>query len=340
MSTLISRHEAILEYLDKYYSADNPFNLPEIDIKTKPLLIKYLMDASPLILEYGNEIKRISSEIEHQQHNVKSRIEDIYDRFIHIVDDQLLKATEAPEKSKKRRRTDNMAAGDLENYPCIRDDCRGVGAYDVGSNSIVCEECSVVILNKVVFNDRAHMIYGDEVTQKTQNRYDSLEQFMKCLDNAEGNMHKDPPADVVDIVREDIRMRGLKKLTPQIMRGCLRRNRLPSMYNYDRRLVQIFTNTELPNFTPDIREECRKMFGMYIEAYAKCPKRIKGNRKNLLSYPYVARQFMYQLGLHDYIDCFPTLKGKSNKLAYDDIWTWVCANVSGPKWRCLMSRID
>ena len=294
--------------------------------------MNYIAHSTDVLQSYYKELQRTDKNLRDGSINaVKMDMTHIYQNYERAIEQcNLQKLFKAPIKTrpmKKKRDHDKrrLRALELDQNRCPN--CKKDTLILVDAD-LTCTKCGEVAEEHVVLNNRAQISYKEEYDFTPTPRYEKIEHFIKKLDQAAGMISSAIPQEVKMAVLNEIRIRRPAYVDRKMVRAFLKLHKMQRYYDMALKLAHEITNTPLPELTADIKDQYLEMFKLYQESYDRCPKSIKGNRSNMLSYNYVARKFSYILDYPEYANFFPLLSGQSNRRAYDKIWEWICADVT------------
>lgn len=132
-----------------------------------------------------------------------------------------------------------------------------------------------------------------------------------------------------DVLRATMRhiydkgIRDCRQISVSVVRDALKTLRLRSMYEHVCQITCRITGAAPPRLQPHIEEQLRLMFVAVQEPF----DRVKGTRKNFLSYSYTLQQFMHLLGVSIVQMermAFTLLKGRDKLDRQNTIYQRVC----------------
>lgn len=115
-----------------------------------------------------------------------------------------------------------------------------------------------------------------------------------------------------------------KDLTYHRMRNILKKLNKPKFYHSIPRIIYEITDIVPLQLSSTLEEKIINCFSLIVNSFEKH----KGNRKSLISYPYILCKLFQMFGLHEYCRFFPTLKDPGKLRDHDEIFRKIVMDVS------------
>jgi hypothetical protein len=186
---------------------------------------------------------------------------------------------------------------------------------------MICEHCGHM---EQVVVDSEKPSYKEPPPEATYFAYKRINHFNEWLNQIQAKESTEIPPEVYQYILEEIRkerIRDLGTLTPDKIRGYLKKLRLNKYYEHIPHIINKLNGLPPPILTREVEEKLRVMFREIQAPFLEvCPK----DRKNFLSYSYVLHKCVELLGLDEYKCIFPLLKSREKLARTDALWKAIC----------------
>jgi hypothetical protein len=166
--------------------------------------------------------------------------------------------------------------------------------------------------------------YREGTSRITTYTYRPMGHFIDHLAAIQGMGSSNIPQDVMDIVREDIKIYRIQdRLTVEDVYGILKKKKLSTQYCNAMRIWSIITGKEGPRLNEVERSVLCGKFKQIEEVWTKCRP---GVRKNIISYHFIIHQLCKLLG-GSYMKIIPhlrLLKSRDKLEKQQEMWKIVC----------------
>ena len=186
---------------------------------------------------------------------------------------------------------------------------------------MICEYCGHM---EQVVVDSEKPSYKEPPPEATYFAYKRINHFNEWLNQIQAKESTEIPPEVYQYILEEIRKERIKDLgtlTPDKIRGYLKKLRLNKYYEHIPHIINKLNGLPPPILTREVEEKLRVMFREIQAPFLEvCPK----DRKNFLSYSYVLHKCVELLGLEEYKSIFPLLKSREKLARTDALWKAIC----------------
>jgi uncharacterized Zn finger protein (UPF0148 family) len=190
---------------------------------------------------------------------------------------------------------------------------------------IICQQCGYQEL--LLVEQNRPILRMPSAKEASHFSYKRINHFKEWIAQIQGKESTDIPEDVFEHILAEIRKEKIyepKTITYTKMREILKRLRINKYYEHIAYIIHRITGTQPPHFTPELED---KLCAMFKEIQGPFLKHCPPSRKNFLSYSYVLRKLMEQLGMEEYIDLFPLLRSREKLYIQDQIYSNICADL-------------
>lgn len=204
--------------------------------------------------------------------------------------------------------------------------CAGKMLHVERKATMCCEQCG----SSVPFIDLsvcAQSQRGD--VEWVSQSYQRSNHFLEWLNSLQAKESTQVPDDVLQAVMKRLYDQGVRttaEITTENTRQALKHLKMRSQYEHVCQITCRITGRAPPRLVPAIEERLRLMFLAVQEPF----ERVKGRRKNFLSYSYTLQQFLKLLGVPS--SCinrfaFTLLKGRDKLDRQNEIYEKICKDL-------------
>ena len=196
---------------------------------------------------------------------------------------------------------------------------------------LACERCGFV----VPFMDStcSSLAYTDDMRFHALS-YKRINHFLDTLLNCQGRETTRMGEPMMRSVMEELyaqRVRDPLLITPQLVRSVVRRLRMRKAYDHVHKIAAILSGRPSLRISDEASEMCRLLF---VSASPAFDKVLPADRKNFLSYNYVAYQMLRLLGYHEILPSIALLKSAEKMRRQDEIWRLMCGVLNWEYMSC------
>lgn len=239
------------------------------------------------------------------RHTTTNRV-DLLESYMNTVDPDTLKP---------------IKIENIDYCPHCQEECY----QDQAEGLLVCQKCGYM---EAILIDSDKPSYKDPPPEISYYAYKRINHFNEILAQFQAKETTEIPQDVFDKLLLEIkkeRIENMALLTNKKIKDYLKKLRLNKHYEHIPYIINRLNGLPPPYLNPEIEEKLRNMFRDIQGPFAEVrPK----NRKNFLSYFYVAHKFVELLGLEQYKSCFPLLKSRDKLYDHDKIWKGICERLN------------
>lgn len=216
--------------------------------------------------------------------------------------------------------SDNMKPIKIENYEMCPY-CHVERYQDQSESLLICQKCGYT---SSIIIDSDKPSYKDPPPEISYFAYKRINHFNEILAQFQAKETTEIPQEVFDKILLEIkkeRIKNMALLSNDKVKSYLKKLRLNKHYEHVPYIINRLNGLPPPYLNPEVEEKLRSMFRDIQGPFAEvCPR----NRKNFLSYFYVAHKFVERLGLEEFKSCFPLLKSRDKLYEHDKIWKGIC----------------
>lgn len=190
--------------------------------------------------------------------------------------------------------------------------------------TVVCENCGMI--DEYQDNDICHE-FSEEIEVLSPFSYKKINHFKEWLSMLLGRESSSPPESVINILFMEMkkdRITDKKQITPELIKGYLRKNKLNKMYEHTTSLMYRICKISPPNISKELEA---KLISMFEQTIAPFEKHKPPGRKNFLSYGYVLYKLCELLDQKHLLKSFPLLKSREKLYEQDLIWSKICKDL-------------
>jgi hypothetical protein len=274
--------------------------------------IEYLLEASPLIMEYINldDKEQILLNESNPSNDV---VNEIRSKKAHLVDEYLSKF-------------DPNYTGTTIQYDTIY--CKSCNVnFTIDSGFFVCPSCGIC---STVIDSQTELSYKElqDYDYRPQFCYEKASHLADWLRRFQAKENRAIPQDVIDKVLLEAkkeRIQDLSTLTEDKVKRYLKKLDLNEFYDNIIGIINRINGRPPFTLTTEVEEKIKTMFQQIQEPYEKYKPK---NRKNFLSYSYTLCQLFKILGLHEFAKYFPLLKSSDKLRQQDEIFKKIVAHMA------------
>ena len=333
--------------LDRYYTA----HLEELEQekssinKKKQLLKKKQVEYkteqnSYKKLTLDSQIKELSEEISYIESG--NKMTDYIMSVCHVVS----------EYTELNLKISNLSEQDLANaidrkHKLVHDYCRIMGIsnisvshdtinnqcpncnsliYEVREGFLVCLECGTT---KQTIETHSSMSFKEaqEHNYKPIFTYQKSSHFQDHMKSIQGKETHEIPEEIINKILCEInklRVTETKELTYTYMRNILKKLGEPKYYRSIPRIIYKISGMQPLQLSPILEEKLHRCFLQIVDTFEN---KFKGDRKSLISYPYILSKLFQMFGLHEYRKLFPTLRPCKLR-EHDEIYSKIVKDIA------------
>lgn len=226
----------------------------------------------------------------------------------------------------KRQRSDGAAPKEAEN--CVK--CGGFCNVDqrtATKSCSVCGECTTWQCDEVSTLD---MMWRDSTTSKnTGYSYKRANHMWSWILRIQAKETTVVPLEVVEGVRAELGKMQIdpndaSRVTPQLIRSCLKKLRRPQHYKNVFYLRHKLCGVVPPQMTEKQEMDVMHMFKDVDAIYCQLQSKNRTGRSNMLSYSYVLKQMLMMLGYDEFIPQLTLLKHPDRLKNQEKVWQMIC----------------
>ena len=307
-----------LDLSDKITELKN--NIKEFKQKKK----EYLLDNSKYIFEYFENKKNISTGVNTQTSNSKSKLVNNFFKIKEKTEDN----TSVIQKNNNNivlKYLTNISDDflDINNFVYQTDICQGCHKGEL----IPLEEDGVLVCN-VCSRTIAYLIENEKPSYKEPPKevcfyaYKRINHFKEILAQFQGKETTQIPQDIIDNIKLQIKKERitLSQITNSKTKEILKKLGYNKYYEHIP-FIKDKLGIKPPIMSPELEETLCNLFIELQSPYSKyCPD----DRVNFLNYYYTAYKLCELLGEDKYLSHFPMLKDPEKKMEQDVIWKRIC----------------
>lgn len=238
-------------------------------------------------------------------------------------------------KRSEKDETEENTQQDESSKGCAYSKCSDCGSLElvITPEGIVCTSCAIVqqdrISNVLSFAEKTHAHI-----QKTDT-YRRINHFRECLRQAQGKSRaRIPPAVYAALEEEIVKYQHhftRHEISPQFVKAALKKRRLSKYYEH----IAAITSALNPSYTPlNIEPEHENSLCLYFKQtelpYINMMHSVNKDRKNFMSYPFLAYKICELFGWTQYMKHFELLKSITLCGQQDRWWWCVCLQLNWP----------
>lgn len=196
----------------------------------------------------------------------------------------------------------------------------------------VCPQCNsqdVVLVD----SDRATVRTETSKEYSTQS-YRRVNHLAEHIAQIQGRETTVIPESIVDSIMLELkkeRMTDMRRITPRMMRGILKRLGASRYYEHITTIIRMINGLPPIRISPELEEKIKCMFKEVQPAYSRvCPS----TRTNFLQYNFCIGRILLLLDEPELASHFPPLKSREKQAQQDAIWRSICAEL---KWKYMPS---
>lgn len=204
-----------------------------------------------------------------------------------------------------------------------KDECCGQELILSEEYFFTCNACGRVG-DVLINNSTFKQIQETNVTNKFV--YKRINYFNDWLKQIQGNEVSDVPIEILNQIRVEIKKRNIRdinKIKPYMMKKILKELHYPKYYENINLIISKLTNKPNLVIPNEIAEKMKRMFHAIQEPYEK----LKGDRTNFFSYPYILYKFCELLDMKEYLQYIQLLKSREKILNHDVLWKKIIINM-------------
>ena len=304
------------------------------DVETHKSMYEYILAIAPFVKSYCsiNNVKEEQTPYTKTKPNNASLITNTFVKITPKIKRGMIFA-EYMDQVEKDPSYNNLYRSEVAGDQQIENDiCKACGTFEwdyfdsEGSRS-----CRVCGHNENFHHsDLTNLTYKEEVEQNSHYQhfaYKRINHFTDWLKSLECKTNVDIPSEVISAVRYELkklRIVDMSKITSQLIRQLLKKQRLNKYYEHVNAIKCEITDKQTTILDEAVKDNLRKMFIQIQEPFNlyKPP-----NRKNFLSYSYVIYKSLQLLGHDDLLVHFSLLKSREKLYAQDLMWRLICKHL-------------
>jgi hypothetical protein len=198
------------------------------------------------------------------------------------------------------------------------------GDYIISNDGMyTCRECgytSSVLINGFSYKDRQEMDISNKFI------YKRINYFTETINQIQANENIKLPDELVDKIKKELCKRNIRdssKLKPYLLKKILKEIGESKYYENINLIISKLCNKKPLVIPVNIVDKLKEMF----LAIQKPFERLKGDRTNFFSYPYILYKFCELLDLTEYLQYFQLLKSREKLNKQDAMWKKVIEDV-------------
>jgi len=303
------------------------FKSPKNTINTNNYSLNYSLNNTNNTINTNNTNNTINT------NNTNNSLNMNLDKYSNIFkkeyDDEYLSRSNIYEKYMSK--IDENYVVNTENNIDICKNCIIEKTLFISNGKLICIKCGE---ETPILIDSDKPSYKDPPREVCYFAYKRINHFNEWLAQFQAKESTDIPQDVYNDILIELkkeRIINIKELTPQKLRGILKKLKKNKYYEHIPHIINKLNGIPPPIMSRKIEEELRRMFKeIQVPFHKYCPP----NRKNFLSYSYVLHKFVQLLELDEFLPCFMLLKSREKLQQQDQIWKQICLHL---KWQFIPS---
>ena len=316
---------------------DRIIEINELIKELKKKKLNYFLDNSPIIFEYFENKKNIStttpsSNTAPEPKNVTTKSQ-MLDNFFKLKQQPTTTTTEAPPPNPNEINNHNIVQKyltnidesflDINNFVKPTDVCQSCYKGELipldDEGVLICNMCAVNI-PYLIENEKPS--YKEPPKEVSFYAYKKINHFKEIMAQFQGKETTFIPDDVIETIKQQIKKEriGLEQLTYHKTKEILKKLCYNRYYEHIAFIKNKLGITP-PIMSPALEETLCNLFMELQSPYAKhCPD----YRVNFLNYYYVMYKLCELLDEHQYLDSIPMLKNREKLIEQDKIWKKMC----------------
>jgi hypothetical protein len=309
---------------DKLDLSDKITELKNNNKEFKQKKKEYLLDNSKYIFEYFENKKNISTGVNTQSSNSKSKLVNNFFKIKEKIEDD----TSVIQKNNNNivlKYLTNISDDflDINNFVYQTDICQGCHKGELipleEDGVLVCNVCSRTI-PYLIENEKPS--YKEPPKEVCFYAYKRINHFKEILAQFQGKETTQIPQDIIDNIKLQIKKERitLSQITNSKTKEILKKLGYNKYYEHIP-FIKDKLGIKPPIMSPELEETLCNLFIELQSPYSKyCPD----DRVNFLNYYYTAYKLCELLGEDKYLSHFPMLKDPEKKMEQDIIWKRIC----------------
>jgi hypothetical protein len=295
-------------------------NIKETHKKKK----EYLLDNSKYIFEYFENKKNISTGINSQNANNKSKLVNNFFKIRDQTDDNInliQKNNNNIVLKYLRNISDDFL--DVNNFVYQTDICQVCNKGELvpleEDGTLICNICSRSI-PYLIENEKPS--YKEPPKEVCFYAYKRINHFKEILAQFQGKETTQIPEDVIENIKLQVKKERvtLSEITNTKTKEILKKLGYNKYYEHIQ-FIKDKLGIKPPIMSPELEET---LCNLFIELQAPYSKFCPDNRVNFLNYYYTAYKLCELLGETNYLEHFPKLKDPEKRMEQDVIWKKIC----------------
>lgn len=279
--------------------------------------IDYLLEASPIIMEYMHLENKEQSilNVENPSDKLTKECNDIRSQKTYLVEQYLSKFDPTYTGQSLKYHHDSIFC----QYCNIN--------FTIDSGFFVCPSCGIC---SPIIDSQTELSYKElqDYDYRPQFCYEKSSHLSDWLRRFQAKENRAIPQDVIDKVLLEAkkeRILDLNTLTEEKVKKYLKKLELNEFYDNVIGIINRINGRPPFTLTTEVEEKIKTMFQQIQEPYEKFKPK---NRKNFLSYSYTLCQLFKILGLHEFAKYFPLLKSSDKLRQQDEIFKKIVSHMA------------
>lgn len=308
---------------------------------------KYLLKASPFLLEYSKTKMQVNSQVNSQTQEemggfiIASKVSErgkICDKYTEVCLGQIVTQSQYDsemfnDKNSTLNKKENIFLLEIkrQNDLLLCDECDNYRILNIKEATAVCTECGNTIDYQT---SETHAEFSEEIEILSPFSYKRINHFREWLNQLQAKESTATSQEVIDLLLIELkkdRITDVNEITQKRIKGYLKKLKLNKQYEHIPSLINRLCGATPPVISKKLEAKLVSMFEKIQKPFEKyCPS----DRKNFLSYSYTLHKMCQLLGETELLPYFPLLKSREKLYLQDCIWKNICNDM---KWQFIPS---